>query len=68
MFRSLIYRLSLTVINIFFPPLAVLIITGPGLDVIVNCLLFLLAVLPSHIHGFYLSWTYFSRIRKVAQS
>jgi len=30
-----------------------------------NCLLFLLAVIPSHIHGFYISWTYFFRRRKV---
>jgi len=30
-----------------------------------NCALFLLAVIPSHIHGFYISWTYFFRRRKV---
>lgn len=53
-------------INILFPPLAVMIITGLGLDTAVNCLLFLLAVIPSHVHGFYISWVYFHRRRRVS--
>lgn len=28
-------------------------------------MLFLLAIIPSHVHGFYISWTYFGRKRKV---
>ena len=45
------YRLSLTLINIVFPPLAVLILAGPGYDCLISCVFFLLAVIPSHIHG-----------------
>ena len=48
---AILYRLSLFVINIFCPPLTILIIAGPGYDCILNCCLFLLAVIPSHIHG-----------------
>jgi uncharacterized membrane protein YqaE (UPF0057 family) len=51
--------------NILFPPLAVFMLTGLNEDVIFNCVLFLLAVIPSHIHGFYISLTYFQRKRKV---
>lgn len=47
------------------PPLAVLLLCGPETDLIINCLLFLAAVIPSHIHGFYISCTYFNRKRKV---
>lgn len=63
--RDLPYRILLMAINIIFPPLAVMMITGLGLDTAVNCLLFLLAVIPSHVHGFYISWVYFWRRRKV---
>ncbi|KAF2148421.1 hypothetical protein K461DRAFT_262564 [Myriangium duriaei CBS 260.36] len=65
MFRTICHRICLTCINIFFPPLAVLILTGPGMDTLVNCVLFLLAIIPSHIHGFYISCIYYSRRRKV---
>lgn len=58
-------RLCLTIINIFFPPLSVLILTGPYTDTLVNCLLFIAGVVPSHIHGFYISCTYYHRKRKV---
>jgi uncharacterized membrane protein YqaE (UPF0057 family) len=51
--------------NIFFPPLAVFLLTGAGEDLVINSILFLLAVIPSHIHGFYISSTYFNRKRKV---
>ncbi|KAI9659816.1 MAG: hypothetical protein M1821_001167 [Bathelium mastoideum] len=64
---ALMYRIFLTIINIFFPPLTVLILAGPGYDCLINCIFFLLAVIPSHIHGFYLSCTYFHRRRKVAK-
>lgn len=59
------YRIALTILNIFFPPLAVAILCGFGADFMVNCLWFLLAVIPSHIHGFWISRTYFHRRRKV---
>lgn len=64
--RGLAYRIVLTIINIFFPPLAVMMLTGAGYDTMVNCFLFLLAVIPSHIHGFYISCTYFHRRHKVS--
>jgi hypothetical protein len=32
---------------------------------IINCVLFLLAVIPAHVHGFYISIVYFYRKRKV---
>jgi uncharacterized membrane protein YqaE (UPF0057 family) len=58
-------RLTITLINILFPPLAVILLCGPETDFIINCLLFLAAVIPSHLHAFYISWTYFNRKRKV---
>ena len=58
-------RLTITLINILFPPLAVLLLCGPETDFIINCLLFLAAVIPSHVHAFYISCTYFNRKRKV---
>ncbi|KIX93170.1 uncharacterized protein Z520_11024 [Fonsecaea multimorphosa CBS 102226] len=58
-------RLVITTLNILFPPLAVLLITGPNQDFIFNCVMFILAIIPSHIHGFYISLTYFNRKRKV---
>ena len=63
--RALAYRIMLTCINIFFPPLAVMMLTGMGWDTMMNCCLFLLAVVPSHVHGFYISCTYFHRRKKV---
>lgn len=42
-------RLYLTLINIFFPPLTILLITGtPGPDFLLNVLLLLCGVLPGH--------------------
>ena len=58
-------RLTITLINIFFPPLAILLLCGPETDLIINCLLFLAAIIPSHVHAFYISCTYFNRKRKV---
>ena len=52
--RDLPYRILLTMVNIFFPPLAVMMLTGLGADTMLNCLLFLCAVIPSHVHGFYI--------------
>jgi len=57
-------RLTVTAINILFPPLAVYLMCGPGHDLFINSMLFLLAIIPSHVHCFYLSWTYFNRKRK----
>lgn len=62
------YRIALTMLNIFFPPLAVALLCGFGADLLVNCLWFLLAIFPSHIHGFWVSCTYFHRRRKVTTS
>jgi uncharacterized membrane protein YqaE (UPF0057 family) len=59
--------LTLGFVNMLFPPLAVYMLCGVGQDLFINSMLFLLAVIPSHFHGFYLSWTYFSRKRKVAK-
>ncbi|EMF14067.1 uncharacterized protein SEPMUDRAFT_115360 [Sphaerulina musiva SO2202] len=59
------YRLSLTILNIFFPPLALLIVCGPDMTFAVNCLLYIFAIIPSHIHGLYVSCVYFHRRRKV---
>lgn len=59
------YRILVTSLNILFPPLAVMLIAGPEHDCLINCLIFLLAVIPSHIHGFYISCVYFHRRRKV---
>ncbi|KAL2401729.1 hypothetical protein ABEF93_008101 [Exophiala dermatitidis] len=58
-------RLVIACCNILFPPLAVLLICGPNEDLLFNCLMFLLAVIPSHVHGFYISLTYFTRKRRV---
>lgn len=63
--RELPYRVLVMLVNIFFPPLAVMMLTGLGADTALNSLLFLLAVIPSHVHGFYISWVYFWRRRKV---
>ena len=60
-----IKRLTITLVNILFPPLAILLLCGSETDLVINCLLFLAAVLPSHIHAFYVSCTYFNRKRKV---
>ncbi|EOD50987.1 putative plasma membrane proteolipid 3 protein [Neofusicoccum parvum UCRNP2] len=62
---AICYRIFITLTNIFFPPLAVIFLTGFGMDTMINALLFLAAIIPSHIHGFYLSCTYFHRRRKV---
>lgn len=58
-------RLVIGVLNVLFPPLAVMMITGPNEDFVFNCVMFVLAVIPSHVHGFYISLTYFNRKRKV---
>lgn len=42
-----------------------MLLAGPQTDMLINCLLFLCAVIPAHIHGFYISWVYFSRKKKV---
>ncbi|KAK0252925.1 hypothetical protein LTS09_012082 [Friedmanniomyces endolithicus] len=63
--RTLAYRASITLVNIFFPPLAVAMLCGWEWDCMLNSLLFLLAVIPSHVHGFYISCTYLHRRKKV---
>ncbi|OJD36191.1 plasma membrane proteolipid 3 [Diplodia corticola] len=62
---AICYRLFITIVNIFFPPLAVIFLTGFGMDTLINAILFLAAILPSHVHAFYLSCVYFSRRRRV---
>jgi Proteolipid membrane potential modulator len=39
-------------------------LTGVGHDTLINSLLFLAGVLPSHVHGFYVSCTWFHRRKK----
>ncbi|CAK3756457.1 hypothetical protein B0A55_03279 [Lecanosticta acicola] len=63
---ALMYRVFLTIVNIIFPPVAIIILCGAASwDCMLNCALFILAVIPSHIHGFYLTCTYFHRRKKV---
>ncbi|KAF2215630.1 hypothetical protein CERZMDRAFT_3951, partial [Cercospora zeae-maydis SCOH1-5] len=57
--------LSLMFLNFFFPPLAVLIMCGAEMTFAVNALLWICAIIPSHVHGFYVSCVYFHRRRKV---
>ena len=58
-------RIVITSCNIFFPPLAVALLTGfTSSDTFLNSALFLLAIIPSHIHGFYISFVYFTRKRR----
>ncbi|KAF1353761.1 hypothetical protein BDV97DRAFT_285830, partial [Delphinella strobiligena] len=54
----LCYRIGLTILNVFFPPLSVALLAGLEWDCMLNCILFLCGVLPSHIHGFYISCVY----------
>lgn len=42
-----------------------MLVAGVGADVLINTLLLLCGVIPGHIHGLYVTWTYFSRKRKV---
>lgn len=42
-----------------------MLVAGPGPDCLINTLLFIAGVLPGHIHGFYITCTYFHRKRKV---
>lgn len=67
MLSSLFYRICVFCINLVFPPAAVMIVAGLGMDVVVNCILLLLGVIPAHVHGFYLSFTYSHRRHKVRQ-
>jgi uncharacterized membrane protein YqaE (UPF0057 family) len=63
--KLIVEKLSLSLVNIFCPPLAVYLIAGAGPDVILNCVLFILGVLPAHCQSFYLTYVYFHRKRKV---
>ncbi|KAH0356942.1 hypothetical protein KCU81_g725, partial [Aureobasidium melanogenum] len=65
MLRTLCYRISITLLNIFFPPLAVGFLDNFSTDCLVNSILFVCGVLPSHIHGFYVSCVFFSRRHRV---
>jgi hypothetical protein len=42
-----------------------MILAGPSTDCLINTLLFIAGVIPGHIHGFYISQTYYHRRRKV---
>ncbi|EMC99094.1 hypothetical protein BAUCODRAFT_56137, partial [Baudoinia panamericana UAMH 10762] len=57
--------ICLMVINVFFPPLSVAMLCGLDWDCILNCILLVCAILPSHVHAFYVSCIYFHRRRKV---
>jgi len=61
----LLKRLTICLCNIVFPPLAVGLLTGfTSHETLLNSILFLLAVIPSHIHGFWISAVYFTRKRR----
>jgi uncharacterized membrane protein YqaE (UPF0057 family) len=47
------------------PPISVMLVAGPGMDCILNSIFFIAGVIPGHIHGFYITCTYFHRKRKV---
>lgn len=64
MLTTLPHRLLITLLNLLFPPLAVALLDNFDTDTLINSLLFLCGVFPSHIHGFYISCVYFSRRRK----
>ena len=62
-------QIIVCIFNLIFPPFAVGTLTGwTSRDTILNCLLFLCAVIPAHIHGFMISMTYFNRKRKVRKN
>jgi hypothetical protein len=42
-----------------------MLVAGPGMDCIINAFFFIAGVIPGHIHGFYITCTYFRRQRKV---
>lgn len=42
-----------------------MLVAGVGMDALLNTMWLLCGVIPGHIHGFYVTWTYFSRKRKV---
>jgi len=42
-----------------------MLVAGPGMDCILNAIFFIAGVIPGHIHGFYITCTYFHRKRKV---
>lgn len=65
MLNEVPYRVMIFIINIFMPPLSVMLIAGPSFDCLINTFLFIAGVLPGHIHAFYITCTYFSRKRKV---
>ncbi|KAK9777771.1 hypothetical protein AB5N19_04481 [Seiridium cardinale] len=58
-------RLVVLFFNLLFPPLAVFLLCGFDADFAMNCFLFILAVIPSHIHGMYISFIYFHRKNRV---
>jgi len=60
-------RVMVFLINIFCPPLSVMLVAGVGPDCLINTLFFLAGVLPGHLHGFYITCTYFYRKRKVCK-
>lgn len=42
-----------------------MLVAGVGMDALINTMWLLCGVIPGHIHGFYVTWTYFHRKRKV---
>lgn len=56
----MLYRIYIMILNLIFPPVAVMLLTGIGSpETVLNTCLFLLAVIPSHVHGFIVSWNHF---------
>ncbi|POS85441.1 hypothetical protein EPUL_003313 [Erysiphe pulchra] len=61
---DVVTALILAIIILFFPPLAVFIVSGCGADLLINILLTLLGFFPGMIHAFYLEFVYFDRREK----
>ncbi|KAK7734683.1 hypothetical protein SLS53_007786 [Cytospora paraplurivora] len=57
----------LILIALFFPPAAVALVAGCGVDVLINIGLTLLGYIPGHIHAFYILYVYYSRQEHLAR-
>ncbi|GAB1314374.1 Plasma membrane proteolipid 3 [Madurella fahalii] len=55
----------LALICLFFPPLAVGIMAGCGVDLLINLFLTIWLWFPGVLHAFYLLWVYYDRRERV---
>lgn len=57
---KMLHRVAVAVLTMFCPPLAVIVLTGVGSpETILNVILYLMAIVPAYIHGFYVYWRHF---------